>query len=175
MTDETKGDGVTLDNGKYTLIRHEDGRMEALRYGEKWRDLTGDNLVAALAERIDHLSRPVSVSDDAYEALELARLALHRSAPIREAIDHLDKNAVANHAKAYQAVLAALEADRAGRGDRPIVTAKQYGSVCNELTHAYMYITERSYGNAQSLIDSSLKQVREWQRLAPQPDAEGGV
>lgn len=60
---------ITLENGKYTLIRHEDGRMEALRYGEKWRDLTGDKLIAALIDAIDaidaHLIRaPVQVTDE---------------------------------------------------------------------------------------------------------------
>jgi len=57
---------MTLENGKYTLIRHEDGRMEALRYGEKWRDLTGDKLIAALVGAIDaHLTRAqVQVTDE---------------------------------------------------------------------------------------------------------------
>jgi hypothetical protein len=38
---------------KYTLIRHDDGRMEALRYGEPWRELTGDHLIAEMAEALD--------------------------------------------------------------------------------------------------------------------------
>lgn len=41
---------LILEGGKYTLIQHDDGRMECLRYGEPWRDLTGDHLVAALLQ-----------------------------------------------------------------------------------------------------------------------------
>lgn len=33
-----------FDGGKYTVIS-ENGRQQALRHGEPWRDLTGDNLV----------------------------------------------------------------------------------------------------------------------------------
>ena len=42
--------------GKYTIIFHEDtGRMEALRYGELWRDLTGDGMILAMLQEIDSL------------------------------------------------------------------------------------------------------------------------
>lgn len=34
----------SFDNGKYTAIFYEKGGLTALRYGEPWRDLTGDNL-----------------------------------------------------------------------------------------------------------------------------------
>lgn len=46
---------------KYTYIFHESGHSEALRYGEKWQDLTGNNLVYSLAYRLA----------DAREALDL--------------------------------------------------------------------------------------------------------
>lgn len=47
---------IKLRDGKYELVCAENGgKMYALRYGEPWRDLVGDNLIAALAERIqDH-------------------------------------------------------------------------------------------------------------------------
>lgn len=32
-------------DGKYSVYQEKDGALQALRYGEKWRDLTGDNLV----------------------------------------------------------------------------------------------------------------------------------
>ncbi len=35
---------IEIADGKYTLTLDQ-GRLTALRYGEKWRDLTGDNLV----------------------------------------------------------------------------------------------------------------------------------
>lgn len=41
-------------NGKYTIIQ-EPGKLEALRYGEPWRDLTGDNLVYWMAVEIETL------------------------------------------------------------------------------------------------------------------------
>lgn len=43
---------LSFANGKYTLIEHLDGRLEALRYGEPWRDLTGDKLVLGLAQEV---------------------------------------------------------------------------------------------------------------------------
>ena len=36
---------VDLCGGKYTYIRYKNGGQECLRYGEEWRNLTGDNLV----------------------------------------------------------------------------------------------------------------------------------
>ena len=46
---------VTLEDGKYT-VHHEHGtNFRALRYGETWRDLTGDGLVLALVQEIERL------------------------------------------------------------------------------------------------------------------------
>lgn len=38
----------TID-GQYTVIFHQDGRLEALRYRQPWRDLTGDQLILSMA------------------------------------------------------------------------------------------------------------------------------
>lgn len=47
-------DQVTnLCDGKYKLVREKSGKMYALRYDNPWRELTGDNLILALAQRID--------------------------------------------------------------------------------------------------------------------------
>lgn len=40
----TEPERITLCDGKYTVI-NDKGKLTALRYGEPWRDLTGDNLV----------------------------------------------------------------------------------------------------------------------------------
>lgn len=48
-----------LNNGKYTYI-FEDGNQSALRYGEPWRDLVGDNLILAMAQEIERLRERVS-------------------------------------------------------------------------------------------------------------------
>ncbi len=45
----------TLEEGKY-MIECTDGKMQALRYGEPWRDLTGDKLIGALLNEIDRMT-----------------------------------------------------------------------------------------------------------------------
>lgn len=46
---------VTVYDGKYTVVIMPMGGLFALRYGEEWRDLTGDGLVLALAQEIEEL------------------------------------------------------------------------------------------------------------------------
>lgn len=46
----------TLADGKYTVVKHDNGRLEAFRYGEPWRDLTGDHLIASLLYKVDDLT-----------------------------------------------------------------------------------------------------------------------
>ncbi len=46
---------VSVYNGKYTVIQNDNGGIEALRYGEKWRDCCGDGLILALAQEIEEL------------------------------------------------------------------------------------------------------------------------
>jgi len=58
---------VAAGGGKYTVTQEASGRLSASRYGEPWRDCTGDNLVLCLAQ-------------DLSEALgEVARLKRARS------------------------------------------------------------------------------------------------
>jgi hypothetical protein len=45
---------IDLDNGKYT-VRQNEKRLYALRYGEPWRDLLGDNLILYLAYEVESL------------------------------------------------------------------------------------------------------------------------
>jgi len=40
---------VTVGENKYTVTYDKAGRLVALRYGEPWRDLAGDNLIYFLA------------------------------------------------------------------------------------------------------------------------------
>lgn len=50
---------VTVYDGKYTVEWGNGVPLRALRYGEPWRDCTGDGLILALAQEIDELrSRP---------------------------------------------------------------------------------------------------------------------
>ena len=46
---------VSVEDGKYTVIMEADCRMHALRYGEPWQDLTGNNLVYGLAAEVEAL------------------------------------------------------------------------------------------------------------------------
>lgn len=56
---------ITIDGGKYTLVNEldEGGRMQALRYGEEWRDLTGDGLALAMYHEIERLQAEISEAD----------------------------------------------------------------------------------------------------------------
>lgn len=45
---------IDLNDGKYTYI-FDNGKQKALRHGEEWRDLTGDNLIYWMACRIQEL------------------------------------------------------------------------------------------------------------------------
>lgn len=49
---------IQLENGKYTYVFDRDtGQSYALRYGEQWRSLTGDNLIFGMACRIEELQQ----------------------------------------------------------------------------------------------------------------------
>ena len=51
-------ESILLDNEKYEVIFDQtSGKCEfhALRYGEEWRNLTGDNLVLCMFQRIQDL------------------------------------------------------------------------------------------------------------------------
>jgi hypothetical protein len=50
---------VSTNDGKYTIIQHKDGSVEALRYGEKWRDCTGDKLILTLAQDLQAMKETV--------------------------------------------------------------------------------------------------------------------
>lgn len=52
----------TIDLGKYTY-EYNKGEQTIYRYGEEWRDETGDNLIFAMARRILELQEEL---DDVY-------------------------------------------------------------------------------------------------------------
>lgn len=49
MTDRNR---IDVADGKYAVVGIEDGHLRALRHGEEWRSLTGDNLILALAQEL---------------------------------------------------------------------------------------------------------------------------
>lgn len=61
MTDNLMPD-IRLEGGKYT-VRQTQAGLEALRYDESWRDLTGDNLVYAMVVEILALRERLTPSD----------------------------------------------------------------------------------------------------------------
>jgi len=49
---------IELEDGKYTYVFN-NGEQYALRYGESWRDLTGDKFIYCMAARIDELEAKI--------------------------------------------------------------------------------------------------------------------
>lgn len=67
----TIGFKLELGGGKYTYIRYDQGGQEALRYGEPWRDLVGDNLVLFFGFKVEELeSRARQLERELNEAKE---------------------------------------------------------------------------------------------------------
>lgn len=64
-----------LEDGKYT-IECCGGSMKALRYGELWRDLTGDKLIGALLAENDELR---SLVENAIPTIENATKAIRNA------------------------------------------------------------------------------------------------
>lgn len=56
---------IELGEGKYTVVNelNEGGGIRALRYGEEWRDLTGDGMVLALCLEIERLQKKLNESE----------------------------------------------------------------------------------------------------------------
>lgn len=54
---------IDLNDGKYTYV-FDNGKQYALRYGEQWRDLTGDNLIYWMACRIEELEDRLADYED---------------------------------------------------------------------------------------------------------------
>ncbi len=47
---------IVLEDGKYTLIHHKKhGGITVLRYGETWRNETGDKLILSMFQKIREL------------------------------------------------------------------------------------------------------------------------
>ena len=59
----------TFSNGKYTVIFHDNGKMEALRYGEEWQDLTGSGLILAMLQDYDFLKEQFDLQNQQLDSL----------------------------------------------------------------------------------------------------------
>lgn len=65
----------TFDNGKYEVQAADDGSsLKAYRHGEFWQNMIGDNLTAAMLNRIDELEASNKVNaEDCNEAERILR------------------------------------------------------------------------------------------------------
>jgi len=59
----------TFGEGKYTVIFHDSGKLESLRYDEKWRDLTGDGLILAMLQDYDFLKEQFELANQQLDSL----------------------------------------------------------------------------------------------------------
>lgn len=60
---------IDLLDGKYTVTHQNGLNLNALRYGQQWRDLNGDGLVLAMAQRINELESYLNIGNDNTEKL----------------------------------------------------------------------------------------------------------
>lgn len=61
---------VVICDGKYAIIQDESGNTNVLRYGEGWRNVTGDNVILGAAYEIDKLREHIKRLEEAGDAME---------------------------------------------------------------------------------------------------------
>ena len=79
---------IILDNGKYThVFDNTTGKQTILRYGEFWRDETGDGFILAMAQEIEdlraELSQAIGIIQECgidYEDLQRGKLMKRKNA-----------------------------------------------------------------------------------------------
>ena len=85
---------IALDGSEYHVLHENGANLRALRYGKPWRDLTGDGLILAMAQRIEELEAARSLTtperaetrgaipteDDLWKVLDAAANVLTRRA-----------------------------------------------------------------------------------------------
>ena len=64
------GVNISICDGKYTVIQAPTGTTRVLRYGEEWRDVTGDNVIGGLAWELQEARDRIKRLE---EALDLVR------------------------------------------------------------------------------------------------------
>lgn len=105
---------VTTSDGKYTVVLPEGGGLHALRYGEPWRDLVGDNLVLTLAQDVETLRQKVIRLEDGKARLYETLVRIARAVGIATP---LQLEAMAREDESYADVLARfIEEREAGKG-----------------------------------------------------------
>lgn len=78
---------IELNEGKYTYVFEEStGKQYALRYGETWRDLTGDNLVYWLGAKIEDQAKEIEGLRAAYDVVQGSIKIIREAAAIIAAV-----------------------------------------------------------------------------------------
>jgi len=67
---------VQTSDKAYTVVEWSDGKLEALRHGQWWRDYTGDALVLQLAREVNELRVDNADLRDAIEAMPTCRCGM---------------------------------------------------------------------------------------------------
>ncbi len=67
MSELNKIPGVSVEDGKYTIQMDADGNLRCLRYGQEWRDLTGDKMALAFAQEVQNLREKYEQSKGFWE------------------------------------------------------------------------------------------------------------
>jgi len=80
---------VSIDSDKYTYELHQDGRSEAWRYGETWRDVSGDKLIYCMAHEIEQLR--ATVQEQSAEIASLYEMNLAQAKTIAEQAAEIER------------------------------------------------------------------------------------
>jgi hypothetical protein len=76
---------INVCNGQYTIIQNNNPwEFKALRNGEEWRDLTGDNLILALCYRIEDMQKLINQCKDTFEKIIPMEDKLNKSRKLSE-------------------------------------------------------------------------------------------
>jgi len=70
------GVNISICDGKYTVIQAPTGTTRVLRYGEEWRDVTGDNVIGGLAWELQEARDRIKMLE---EAGDVIKASLQRS------------------------------------------------------------------------------------------------
>ena len=63
------GTNVSICDGKYIIIQAPTGTTRVLRYGEEWRDVTGDNVIGGLAWELQEANERIKRLEEAGDAM----------------------------------------------------------------------------------------------------------
>ena len=63
------GVNISICDGKYTVIQAPTGTTRVLRYGEDWRDVTGDNVIGGLAWELQEARDRIKRLEEAGDAV----------------------------------------------------------------------------------------------------------